>query len=39
VSSSYGNRTAASDGSSRFKNQGDCASFVATAGKNLPAVR
>jgi hypothetical protein len=25
------------DGSGRFKNQGDCVSFVATGGKNLPA--
>jgi hypothetical protein len=25
------------DGSARFKNQGDCVSFVATGGKNLPA--
>jgi hypothetical protein len=25
------------DGSTRFKNQGDCVSFVATGGKNLPA--
>ena len=27
------------DGSSRFKNQGDCVSFVATGAKNLPAGR
>jgi len=27
------------DGSLRFKNQGDCVSFVATGGKNLPAGR
>jgi len=25
------------DGAARFKNQGDCVSFVATGGKNLPA--